>query len=385
VDQHAADVLRDYAHFAEVYLKIPRVTFAVALLAVAALAQSAAVSDQPYRHGPNNAITDVPGVKVGHYTDPRTPRGTTVVIPGEAGGICAADAAGGDPLDIEVATFAPTTLAEECDAIVLTGGSAFGLSTAAGVVNHLYEHGHGVKTLWGRVPIVPAAVIFDLPVGDATIHPTPAWGYKAAAAATTGAVQQGNVGAGAGGTVGKSPGGIPLKGGLGTASFVLPGGVVVGAVVALNSLGDVVNPATGELYATSGGFDRALFRRYYVPPKQENVSSIQNTTIAIIATNAKLTKTQLTKVAQLAHDGLARAIRPVHSMLDGDTIFVVSVGGDKRIEIKPTSFAGEEVDIVGGAAGDVLVQAILNGMQAAQSIPGWTSYSDWKKARETKR
>jgi L-aminopeptidase/D-esterase-like protein len=366
-------------------MKVASSILIVTAVAAVAFCQSLAISDQPYKSGPNDAITDVPGVKVGQYTDPRTPRGTTVLIPGDEGGVCAADAAGGDPLTIETATFSPTTIAEECDAIVLTGGSAFGLATEAGVVNYLYEHGHGVKTLWGRVPIVPAAVIFDLPVGDATIHPTPEWGYKAAAAATGGPVQQGNVGAGAGGTVGKSPGGIPLKGGLGSASVVLPGGVVVGAIVALNSLGDVVNPATGEFYATSGGFDRALFRRYYVPPKPEapkKVGSIENTTIAIIATNARLTKTQLTKVAQLAHDGLARTIRPVHSMLDGDTIFVVSVGGDQRIEITPTSYSGEEVDIVGGAAGDVLLRAILNGMRAAQSIPGWTSYSDWKKAKK---
>lgn len=360
-------------------MKVARVMFAIALLAAMAAAQSP-YADQPYRRGPNDAITDVPGVAVGQYTDPRTPRGTTVVVPGDAGGICAVDAAGGDPLTIEAATFAPTTLAEECDAIVLTGGSAFGLSTEAGVVNYLYEHGRGVETRAGRVPIVPAAVIYDLPVGIGTIHPTPEWGYKAAAAAKPGPVEQGNIGAGAGGTVGKSPGGVRLKGGLGTASVVLPGGVVVGAIVALNSLGDLVNPVTGEFYATSGGYDRARFRRYYAPPEPQKVSFLENTTIAIIATNARLTKTQMAKVAQLAHDGLARAIRPVHSMLDGDTIFVVGVGGDQRVEIKPTTFAGEEVDIVGGAAGDVLVQAILNGMRAAQSIPGWTSYTDWKKS-----
>lgn len=382
MDQRAAQFLASGSERGEV--KVASSILVVTALAALVFCQSPAISNQPYKRGPNDAVTDVPGVKVGHYTDPRSPRGTTVLIPGDEGGICAVDAAGGDPLTIEAATFYPTTIEEECDAIVLTGGSAFGLSTAAGVVNYLYKHDHGVKTAWGRVPIVPAAVIFDLPVGDATIHPTAEWGYKAAAA-TAGAVQQGNVGAGAGGTVGKSPGGILLKGGLGTASFLLPGGVVVGAIVALNSMGDVVNPATGEFYATSGGFDRALFRRYYVPPEPAKISSIENTTIAIIATNAKLTKTQLTKVAQLAHDGLARAIRPVHSMLDCDTIFVVSVGGDKRIEIKPTSYAGEEVDIVGGAAGDVLVQAILNGMNAAQSIPGCMSYRDWKKAKENKR
>lgn len=343
------------------------------------------VADIPYQSGRHDAITDVPGVTVGHYTHTEgTLRGTTVVLPGETGGLCALEVRGSNPVALGESIFAPVTIGEECDAIVLTGGSFFGLATVPGVVQYLYERGRGVKTRAGVVPIVPAAVIFDLPVGDATIHPQAEWGYQAAENASNGPVGQGNVGAGAGGTIGKSPGGVPLKGGLGTASAVLPQGVVVGALVVLNAVGDVVNPATGELYAVSGGFDRAPYRHSFAPPRptQQDEPRIQNTTLAVIATNAKLNKTQLTKVAQLAQDGLARAIRPVHTMLDGDTIFVVSVGWDERIEMD-ARYPGEDVDRIGSAAADVLVRAILKGVEAADSIPGFPSYRDWKKAQTT--
>jgi L-aminopeptidase/D-esterase-like protein len=277
--------------------------------------------------------------------------------------------------------FAPTTIGQECDAIVLTGGSFFGLATVPGVVDYLYERGRGVQTRAGVVPIVPAAVIYDLPIGDASIHPKPEWGYKAAENARGGPVPQGNVGAGTGGTTGKSPGGIRLKGGLGTASAQLPQGVVVGAVVVLNALGDAVNPATGELYALSGGFDRVSYRHRFAAGRQpEESPEVENTTLAVIATNARLTKTQLTKVAQLAHDGLARAIRPVHTMLDGDTIFVVSVGWNDRIELE-TTYPGEEVDRIGSAAADVLVRAIVKGLEAAESIEGFPSYREWRESK----
>lgn len=340
--------------------------------------------DVPYQSGRFDAITDVPGVTVGHFTHTKGAlRGTTVALFGEHGGLCAVDVRGSNPLTINTHTFSPLTINEECDAVVLTGGSAFGLSTVSGVVNYLYDIGRGVQTRVGRIPIVPGAVIFDLPVGDPKIHPAPEWGYEAAQNAKDGPVPQGNVGAGAGGTTGKTPAGIRLKGGLGTASVVLPDGVVVGAMVVLNALGDVVNPKTGEFYATSGGFASADYRRDYLPGATAltTSSSIENTTIAIIATNAKLSKTQLTKVAELAHNGLARAIRPIHTMLDGDTIFAVSVGWDKRVELK-VNYPGEEVDRIGGVAADVMVRAIVKGMEAAESIPGWTSYRDWKKARE---
>jgi L-aminopeptidase/D-esterase-like protein len=345
---------------------------------------SATPKDTPYQPGKLDAITDVPGVTVGHFTYTKgTMRGTTVVLFGENGGLCAVDVRGSNPLTIGTHTFSPLTINEECDAVVLTGGSAFGLSSVSGVVNYLYDIGRGVQTRVGRIPIVPGAVIFDLPVGDPKIHPTPEWGYEAARSAKDGPVPQGNVGAGAGGTTGKTPAGIRLKGGLGTASVVLPDGVVVGAIVVLNALGDVVNPKTGEFYATSGGFASVDYRRDYLPGATAATasSSIENTTIAIVATNAKLNKTQLTKVAELAHNGLARAIRPIHTMLDGDTIFAVSVGWDKRVELK-VNYPGEEVDRIGGVAADVMVRAIIKGMEAAESISSWTSYRDWKKARE---
>ncbi len=341
--------------------------------------KSAPKADLPYQFGAYDAITDVPGVQVGHYTHTeRTMRGTTVILPGDTGGLCAMEVRGANPVALGESIFAPTTIGEECDAIVLTGGSFFGLAAVPGVVEYLYERGRGVQTRAGVVPIVPAAVIFDLPVGDASIHPTAGWGRQASVAARGGPVPQGNVGAGTGGTVGKSPGAIPLKGGLGTASAVLPGGVVVGVLVVLNPVGDVVNPATGELYAVSGGFDRALYRHQFAVDRRP--AAIENTTLAVVATNAKLTKTQLTKVAQLAHDGLARAIRPVHTMLDGDTIFVVSVGWDERIAME-THYPGEDVDRVGSAAADLLVRAIIKGLEAAESIPGFPSHREWKESR----
>ena len=338
-------------------------------------------TDLPYQVGRYDAITDVPGVQVGHYTHTEgTLRGTTVIIPGEAGGLCALEVRGSNPVALGESIFAPVTIGEQCDAIVLTGGSFFGLATVTGVVDFLFERGRGVRTRAGVVPIVPAAVIFDLPVGDAKIHPKAEWGYKAAENAVGGPVAQGNIGAGAGGTIGKSPGAVRLKGGLGTASAVLPEGVVVAALVVLNPVGDVVNPTTGELYAVAGGYDKVLYRHRFAPIESAPRSAaLENTTLAVIATNAKLSKTQLTKVAQLAQDGLARAIRPIHTMLDGDTIFVVSVGWEERVSLQ-TSYPGEEVDRIGSAAADVLVRAILKGVEAADSIPGFPSYRDWKRS-----
>jgi L-aminopeptidase/D-esterase-like protein len=351
-------------------------------LAADEIAATPSTKDSAYRSGPHDAITDVPGVTVGHYTHTEgTMRGTTVIFPGETGGTCAVEVRGSNPVTLGASIFAPTTIGQECDAIVLTGGSFFGLATVPGVVDYLYERGRGVQTRAGVVPIVPAAVIFDLPIGDASIHPKSEWGYKAAENARGGPVPQGNVGAGTGGTIGKSPGGIRLKGGLGTASAQLPQGVVVGAMVVLNALGDVVNPVTGELYAVSGGFDRVLYRHRFAAGRRSGESpEVENTTLAVIATNAKLTKTQLTKVAQLAHDGLARAIRPVHTMLDGDTVFVVSAGWDERVELENT-YPGEEVDRIGSAAADLLVRAIVKGLEAADSIEGFPSYREWRESR----
>lgn len=359
---------------------------ALVLLAVPLRAQQAdAPPETPYRRGPHDAITDVPGVKVGHYTQTEgTMRGVTVVVPGELGGTCGVEVRGSNPGTLATTTYDPLNIGEECDAIVLTGGSLWGFAAVPGVMEYLFEQGKGVRTRAGILPVVPAAVIFDLPVGDPNIRPQKEWGYKAAQSAKSGPVAQGNIGAGAGGTMGKQRDGIRMKGGLGTASAMLPDGIFVGALVVLNAVGDVVNPATGEFYAVSGGFDRVPYRHVHTVggrPAQTEPKVGENTTLVVIATNARLDKTQLTKIAQFAHDGLARAIRPIHTMLDGDTVFVVSVGWDDRIPVK-AAYPAEAVDRIGTVAGDLVVRAVLKGVKAAESIPGWPSYSEWKKARE---
>ena len=355
----------------------------VLLMVAAAGAQDPQpVGDVPYRSGSNDGITDVPGVRVGHYTHTKgTMRGVTVVIPGKTGGTCGVDVRGSNPGTLGTSTYNPINIGEECDAIVLTGGSLWGFATVPGVMEYLFEQGMGVQTRAGILPVVPAAVIFDLPVGDPNVRPQKQWGYEAARGASDGAVVQGNVGVGTGGTTGKLPGGTRLKGGLGTASAVLPDKTVVGVLVVLNAVGDVVNAETGEFWAT-GGFGDLRYRHRYVPLRtvQEEPKVGENTTLAVIATNARLNKVQLTKIAELAQDGLARAIRPIHTMWDGDTIFAVSVGWEDRIDPAVT-LPVEAVDRVGSVAADLLVRAILKGMEAAESIPGWPSYREWKAAR----
>lgn len=293
-------------------------------------------------------------------------------------------------------TYDPVNIGEECDAIVLTGGSLWGFATVPGVMEYLFEQGKGVRTRAAIIPVVPGAVIFDLPVGNPHIHPKAEWGYKAAQSAKAGPVEQGNVGAGAGGTIGKLPAGTRMKGGLGTASVVLPDGVVVGAIVVLNAVGDVVNPKTGEFYAAAGGFDQVDYRHRMAVPRQEPPAGDkpaapkadpkvgENTTLVIVATNAKLNKVQLAKIAQFANDGLARAIRPIHTMLDGDTVFVASVGWDDRVEPE-VLYPAEAVDRIGNVAADVVVRAVLKGTIAAESIPGWPSYREWKAAQDRKK
>lgn len=334
--------------------------------------------------GKYDAITDVPGVRVGHFTlRDGTLRGTTAIL-FDGAGVLGMDVRGGNPVTLGDSIFNPITIGEQVDAVALSGGSFFGISTASGVADYLYENGRGIQTANGLVPIVPAAVIFDLRMDKeqtdgpnrAKLHPTRDWGYRAAQNAQSGKIEQGNVGAGAGGTCGKMRGGIPLKGGLGTASVVLPEGVTVGVIVVLNALGDLVNPKTGELYATGGGFDKVLASN--VNGSAEN--SAMNTTLVLIATDAELNKAQLTKIAQMAHDGLARAIRPVHTMLDGDTVFAVSVGWAKRkkLDMPPA----QAVDRIGTVASDVLVRAIINGLNAAESVPSFPSYREWQKTKK---
>ncbi|MGH9900362.1 MAG: P1 family peptidase [Pyrinomonadaceae bacterium] len=356
------------------YFRAVSVLLVILLCALLTAAQVA--QDKP---GPHDSITDVPGVRVGHHTVREgTLRGTTAVL-FDGSGALGMDVRGGNPVTLGDSIFSPVNIGEQVDAVVLSGGSFFGLASVTGVVDYLHERGQGVRTAYGVVPIVPAAVIFDLRMDNNKIRPTREWGYAAAKNARGGKVEQGNVGAGAGGTCGKIAGGVPMKGGLGTASVVLKEGVTVGVLVVLNPLGDLVNPRTGEMYATHGGFDRVPSPNVVGGPGAGEM----NTTLVLVATDAELNKTQLTKIAQMVHDGLARAIRPVHTMWDGDTVFAVSVGWAKRRKMNLPPYAA--VDRIGTVASDVLVRAVINGMNAADGIEGFPSYKDWSKSRKANR
>ncbi len=248
-------------------------------------------------------------------------------------------------------------------AVLIGGGSAFGLDAACGVMRWLEAQGRGVEVGPLRVPIVPAAVLFDLPVGRPDVRPDAAAGEAACEAASREPVPQGCVGAGTGATVGKVPGfEHATKSGLGSASVRLAGGVTVGALVAVNAAGDVVDPASGSVVAgprrEGGGFIRTTEWLREHPPE---VGVGQSTTLAVVATDAELTKPEAAKVAQMAHDGLARTIDPVHTMLDGDTVFALATGA-----------AGVRADVtaVGAAAATALAEAVLAAVRAATSLAG---------------
>jgi L-aminopeptidase/D-esterase-like protein len=275
------------------------------------------------------AITDVAGIEVGHFTDTRRPTGCTVVIARE-GAVGGVDVRGAAPGTRETDLLAPTNLVDRVHGILLSGGSAWGLDAATGVVQWLEEHGIGFPVGTARLPLVPGAVLFDLLVGDASIRPDAAAGYRACELASAKAPAEGNVGAGTGAAVGKVFGiERAMKGGIGTASVTVEG-ITVGALIACNALGDVIDPDTGEVIAgarTRNGKSlmdtrRALLRGE--PPKP--LLSGTNTTIGVIATDAVITKVQASRLATMGHDGLARSINPVHTMSDGDTLFMLGTG-----------------------------------------------------------
>ena len=264
-------------------------------------------------------ITDVPGVRVGHWSDVSARTGCTVVLLPDEGAVTSVDVRGAAPGTRETDLLAPDHQVQVAHAILLTGGSAFGLAAADGVMGWLEERGAGVPTPAARVPIVPAAVLYDLAVGRADVRPGPAEGRAAAEAALSAQpCGSGLLGAGTGATVGKLFG-QPVPGGLGTASVALPGGGTVGAVVAVNAVGDVVDE-DGSLLAGAGTVGRLLTEVPPVPPAGSA------TTLAVVATDVALTKTQAHRLAVVAHDGLAHAIRPVHTSYDGDTVFATSTG-----------------------------------------------------------
>jgi len=335
--------------------------------------------------GPMNAITDVPGIEVGSFQQDNT--GTTVILApqGAVGGV---DVRGSAPGTRETDLLRPTNMVDKVDAVVLTGGSAYGLAAADGVMKWLEQKGRGWPVGGGYVvPIVPAAVIFDLGRLGRTFgnRPDAAFGWLAADAAKPGPVLQGNVGAGAGAVAGG------LKGGLGTASQDLGDGVYVGAIVAVNAGGSTVNPQTGEFYASYlevngefGGLKKPFAKvsddtLLAAAQSELLIEPVKNTTIACIATNVKLTKAQAQKIAEMAHDGMARAIRPSHTMFDGDTIFVLATGKLDLATLKQQAVWGDtsaNVSKLGAAAADTLARAIVHAMLNAQTIGNVASYRD---------
>ena len=315
-------------------------------------------------------LTDVQGVRVGHHTLTERPTGCTAILvqDGTTGGV---DVRGGAPGTRETDLLDPVNNVQIVNAISLAGGSAYGLDAAQGVMRYLEEHNIGYKVGVGVVPIVPAAILFDLGFGGSwKIRPTADCGYKAAQAATDAAVAEGNVGAGAGATVGKMGQGRSMKGGLGSSSITLPDGLVVAALVAVNSVGDIIDPSNGSVVAGvrtedgKGLADARKLLRSGSLMRRAQPRAGENTTIGVVATNAKLTKVQAQKIAQMAHDGYARAISPVHTPADGDTIFSLATG----------AWTSEpNLSMIGALAAEAMADAIVRAVTQNDSLGGTPS------------
>jgi L-aminopeptidase/D-esterase-like protein len=318
------------------------------------------------------SIVDVPGIEVGHAQNAAALTGCTVVLC-RRGAVAGVDVRGSAPGTRETDLLNPINLVQRVHAVMLAGGSAFGLDAASGAMRYLDERKIGFRAGTVKVPIVPAAILFDLGLGDRKVRPNADMGYAACAAASRSRFPEGNVGAGTGASVGKLLGlALSMKSGLGTASLKV-GGIVVGALVAVNSFGDVIDPANGAIVAglRSGriGPLRVGGREYFADTLAMMKTALgrgvlslvarTNTLIGVVATNAALTKTEATKVAQMAQDGLARAIRPAHTMLDGDTLFALSTGRKKA-----------DVSLIGAFAAEVVTRAILRAVKSAASAGG---------------
>ena len=295
----------------------------------------------------NQTLTAIDGIKVGHATDAAARTGCTVVLY-PAGATAGVDVRGAAPGTRETEALRPGRLVQKAHAVLLTGGSAFGLDAAGGVVQYLEERGIGFPAGAVRVPIVPAAVIFDLGVGDAKVRPDREMGYQACLNATDTPVTMGAVGAGTGTTVGKAPGGTSSSGGVGSACVRLDSGLVVAAIVVVNALGNVVHPRTGEILA--GGKENGDFVDITERLLDANLVQGTNTTIGVVATNATLTPAEIHRIAEMAHDGMARAIRPSHTMFDGDTLFSLATGAHTE----------SSMNTVGILAAEVVAAAIVN-------------------------
>lgn len=312
-------------------------------------------------------ITDVEGIRVGHATDLEAGTGCTVVLC-ESGAVAGVEVRGSAPGTRETDLLHPLNRIQHVHGVLLTGGSAFGLAAAEGVVRYLEERGVGYDVMVAKVPIVPAAVIFDLWLGRPDVRPDATMGYAACQAASPGPVEEGSVGAGTGATVGKLYGPIgAMKGGVGTWSVGLPEGLVVGALVVVNAVGDVVapdgsvlagtrDPATGELVGSA-----RLLQSGYVPPRMLG----QNTVVGVVATNAALSKVESNRLARVAHHGLAMAVSPSHTTLDGDTFFALSTG---QVQVA--------YDVVASAVPTVVAEAVRRAVRAARGLHGIPGLAD---------
>jgi L-aminopeptidase/D-esterase-like protein len=325
-----------------------------------------------------NAITDVPGITVGHAQNDQALTGCTVILcpEGTTGGV---DQRGGAPGTRETDLLRPMHLVNHVDAILLGGGSAYGLDAASGVMQYLEEQGRGIDTGPAKVPIVPAAILFDLTIGDAHIRPDKAMGYQACCNASAEPPAQGNFGAGTGATVGKILGpGQSMKSGIGTASIEIGRGVIIAAIIAVNAFGDIISPDDSRILAGARTLQKGPLKLGSGPVFADTMqimknmagrailefASRQNTVIGAVATNARLNKEEINKVAQMAHNGLAAVVRPAHAMLDGDTLFALATNKKKA-----------DVNIVGAYAPQVVAQAILNGVLAAAAVASLPSAS----------
>ena len=313
---------------------------------------------------PRGSLTDVRGLRVGHFTDEQRPTGCTVII-APAGAVAGVDVRGAAPGTRETELLSPLNAIDHVHAVLLAGGSAFGLDAAGGVMRWLEEHGIGLQVGPARVPIVPAAILFDLWVGDASIRPDAASGYAACVAATTDPVAQGNVGAGTGASIGKLFGiHRAMRGGLGSASITV-GGITVAALVAVNAIGDVIDPSTGEPIAGARSEDGQRLQGTMASMRRGELMAPllagSATTLGVVATDAVLTKAQANKMAQMAHDGFARSINPVHTMSDGDTIFALATGASGQ---------AATLTLIGALGAEVVATAVVRAVRAATRLSG---------------
>lgn len=319
----------------------------------------------------NMTLTAVEGIKVGHFTLPERPTGCTVVLI-ESGATAGVDVRGAAPATRDTDLLNPTKMVERIFGVALSGGSLYGLSSADGVLRYLEEKNVGIVYGNRHIPIVPGASIFDLGVGDARIRPTADCGYRAAQAATSAPVAEGSIGAGAGATLGKIAGmERAMKSGVGTAAITMADGLVVAALVVANPLGDVIDPATGRIVAGArnangkGFADARVIVRTGAPRARDG----DNSTIGVIATNAKLTKAQASYLAQMTDDGYARAIWPIHTMVDGDAVFAIATGGKSG---EPDMIA------LGALAADVMATAVIRAAQQATGLRNLPAVRDLK-------